>query len=72
MEKTIFKISGFHCEACVKVSTMKIRKISDVHDVAIASDGTAKVCAERVIALDEIIAALDGLDYTVVATEKSH
>lgn len=72
MEKTIFKISGFHCEACVRLSTMKIRKISDVHDVAIASDGTARVCAERVIALDEIIAALDGLGYTVAIAKREH
>lgn len=72
MNEQIFKISGFHCEACVKLSTMKITKISDVHDVAITSDGTAKIRASRVIALDEVIAALDGLGYTVAAAERSH
>lgn len=65
MNEQIFKISGFHCDACVKLSTMKIRKISDVHDVDITSDGVAKVCADRVIALDEISKSLEGLGYTV-------
>ncbi|MFZ2187152.1 MAG: heavy metal-associated domain-containing protein [Candidatus Moraniibacteriota bacterium] len=67
MNAQIFKIDGFHCEACVKVSTMKIKKISDVEDVTIAPDGTATVCASRSITLDEISGALDGLGYTVAA-----
>lgn len=66
MNEQIFKISGFHCDACVKVSTMKIRKIGDVHDVEITSDGVAKVRASRVVALDEISKSLEGLGYTVV------
>lgn len=65
MNKQIFKISGFHCDACVKLSTMKIRKISDVHDVDITSDGVAAVSADRTITLDEISKSLDGLGYTV-------
>lgn len=69
MNEQTFKINGFHCDACVKLSTMKIRKISDVHDVTITPDGVATVCASRVIALDEISKALDGLGYTVVATK---
>lgn len=67
MNEQIFKISGFHCEACVKLSTMKIKKISDVHDVTITPDGVATVCAGRMIALDEISKALDGLGYTVIS-----
>lgn len=67
MNEQTFKINGFHCDACVKVSTMKIKKISDVHDVTITADGKATVCASRVIALDEVSKALDGLGYTVVA-----
>lgn len=67
MNEQIFQIDGFHCEACVKLSTMKIRKISDVHDVDITSDGVAKVHASRVIELDEISKALEGLGYTVMA-----
>lgn len=65
MNETTFKIQGFHCDACVKVSTMKIRKISGVEDVAIQTDGSAKVSAGRTVTLDEISEALDGLGYTV-------
>lgn len=68
MNEQTFKISGFHCEACVKLSTMKIRKISGVEDVLVTQDGTTKVNAIRAIASDEIAEALAGLGYTVVAT----
>lgn len=66
MNEQIFQINGFHCDACVKVSTMKIKKINDVHDVEITSDGVAKVRASRAITLDEVSKALDGLGYTVI------
>lgn len=65
MNEQIFKISGFHCDSCVKLSTMKIKKISDIHEVNISSDGVAKICAGRVITIDEIEKALDGLGYKV-------
>lgn len=65
MNEQKFKINGFHCEACVKLATMKIKKISDVHEVAITPDGDTKVCAGRAITPDEIAKALDGLGYTV-------
>jgi copper chaperone CopZ len=67
MNELTFKINSFHCEACVKLSTLKIKKINDVHDVSIQSDGSSKVCADRIITLDEISKALDGLGYTVTA-----
>lgn len=65
MNEQTFKIEGFHCEACVKLATMKIKKISDVHEAVVQEDGTAKVCAGRAITLKEISEALDGLGYTV-------
>ena len=67
MEETIFKIDGFHCEACVKVSTLKMKKIRDVADVVITPDGVATVSANRGISLDEVSRALDGLGYTVAS-----
>lgn len=67
MNEQIFKINGFHCEACVKLATMKIKKIEGIHEVAIEQDGTAKVCAGRAITLEEVSTALDGLGYTVVS-----
>jgi len=45
---------------------MKIKKISDVHDVTITAEGKASVSAEREIVLDEVEQALSGLGYTVV------
>jgi len=66
MNTQTFQINGFHCDACVKVSTMKIKKINDVHDVTITAEGKASVSAEREIALDEVEQALSGLGYTVV------
>lgn len=65
MNEQTFKIEGFHCEACVKVATMKIKKIEDIYTVVVQGDGTAKVCASRAIALKEISEALDRLGYTV-------
>ncbi len=67
MNEQFFKINGFHCEACVRLSTMKIKKISGVHDVVITPDGVATVSAARVIVPDEVSRALDGLGYTVVS-----
>lgn len=65
MDEQKFKISGFHCEACVKLSTVKIGKIEGVHNVEISKEGDAKICAAREIAVDEISKALDGLGYAV-------
>lgn len=67
MNEQTFKISGFHCEACVKLSTMKIKKMNGVEDVLVTQDGVAKVNASRAITPDEIAEALAGLGYTVAA-----
>ena len=67
MDEQKFKIDGFHCEACVKLATMRIKKISEVHEVVISPEGEASVCAGRTITLDEITKALEGLGYTVAA-----
>jgi copper chaperone CopZ len=61
----MFKIEGFHCEACVKLATMKIKKLADIHEVTVQQDGTTKICAGRNVSVNEIEGALDGLGYTV-------
>lgn len=66
MNESTFKINGFHCDACVKVATMKIKKISGVEEVDVQSDGRTKVRASRAITTEEISKALEGLGYTVV------
>lgn len=67
MIKQIFKINGFHCEACMRLSTMRIKKISEVYEVNISQDGVVDLCSSRIITLDDMSKALDGLGYTVVA-----
>lgn len=65
MDEQTFSIQGFHCEACVKLATMKIKKISDIHEINISQDGKAKICAPREIKTEELAEALNGLGYTV-------
>lgn len=65
MNDQAFKIDGFHCEACVKLATMKIKKIEGIHEVNVTVDGVATICAGRTITLEEVAAALDGLGYAV-------
>jgi copper chaperone CopZ len=65
MYEATFQINGFHCEACVKLSSLKIKKINDVREVIIRQDGASKICADRIITPAEISEALDGLGYTV-------
>lgn len=65
MDEQKFQIDGFHCEACVKLATMKIKKIEGVHEVNVSVEGQASICAGRTISLEEVSAALDGLGYTV-------
>lgn len=69
MDEQTFKIEGFHCEACVKLATMKIKKITDVHEAVVQEDGTTKVCASRTITLEEVSEALNGLGYTVTTAQ---
>lgn len=67
MNELNFKINGFHCESCVKVSTIKIKKINGVESLSIGSDGASKLSSNRLITLKEIALALDGLGYTVTS-----
>jgi copper chaperone CopZ len=66
MTELQFKIQGFHCEACIKLSTMKIKKINGVEHVSIQADGSAAITATRPVTTEEVSAALDGLGYTVI------
>ena len=42
MNTQTFQINGFHCDACVKVSTMKIKKISGFENKESSSCGEFK------------------------------
>ena len=67
MQELTFKINGFHCISCVKVTTMKIAKIQGVKSVHIEPDGKGRVVSSDALTLDDITKALDGLGYTVAA-----
>lgn len=58
MNEIKFKVNGFHCESCVKLATMKIKKITGVESVDIQDDGQAIVRADREIGLDELSEAV--------------
>jgi copper chaperone CopZ len=66
MQKNIYTLKNLTCEACVKLSKMKISKIPGVHQVEINLQGKTEILAEREIAKEEIQKALTGTDYQVV------
>lgn len=67
MNKLVFKLNNLHCEACLKMSKMKLSKIPGVLEVNIEGlDGNAEILAEREIKFEEIKKALAGTGYEVV------
>jgi copper chaperone CopZ len=65
MNEIKFKINGFHCESCVKLATMKIRKIEGVQNVDIKEDGRAVVEADREIGIGEFSEAVAAAGHTI-------
>lgn len=65
--KQQFKISGFHCEACTKITSKRIGKIDGVSEViAELSTGIVTVNANRQLTKDEINNALTGTSYKAI------
>lgn len=61
-----FKLVGLHCEACIKVASLKIKKIEGIKDVLInLATGQAEITAERPVEIKEFEQALAGTDYTI-------
>jgi copper chaperone CopZ len=70
MNEQKFKLNGFHCESCIKLATMRLKKIAGVQEVEFAdADGSGKLIAERIIDKVEIEKALEGTEYTVCHVE---
>lgn len=65
MSKQEFKIKGFHCESCVKLATMKIKKIPGVQTVDIKDNGDAMVEADREIGYEELSEAVAAAGHTI-------
>lgn len=61
-----FKLQGLTCEACIRLSKMKLEKVPGVANVQVSGlDGRAEISANRKITLEEIQSALLGTDYKV-------
>lgn len=67
MYKLFFNVAGMHCDSCVKLITMKMRKIGGVSEFSITKDGKAELSANREVNLSEVKNALQGMEYTVTA-----
>lgn len=65
METTTFRITGMHCDACSKVSKLKLGKISGVNAVTVLSSGEATIVGDRKFSLEEVKQALAGTEYGV-------
>lgn len=65
MSEIKFKVNGFHCDSCVRLATMKIKKIAGVESVDIKEDGESVVRADREIGLDELSQAVASSGHTI-------
>ena len=57
------KISGLTCEACQKLITKRLTKVTGVENVTVALSGQADIVAQREITNQEIMQALEGTKY---------
>lgn len=61
-----FKLIGLTCDACTRLSKIKIGKIEGVKDIKISGiNGDTEIMAERNVTLGEIQTALSGTGYKV-------
>lgn len=61
-----FKLAGLHCEACVKLSTIRLKNLKGVKEVKIdLSSGNAEIGADRAVEFSEIENVFRGTDYSV-------
>ena len=67
MQTIKINIANMTCDACVKLSKMKISKINGVKDVRISDlNGQTEIIADRDIQPEEIQKSLAGTDYKVI------
>lgn len=60
-----FRITNLTCAACVKLSTMALKKIPGLGDVAIdLASGTTEITSDREVAWEEIVDALKTVEKT--------
>jgi copper chaperone CopZ len=70
--KTTFTLTDLNCDACGKVSELKIKKISGVTSVTIEQIGNeahGELESDRAVTIEEIQDALSGTAYKVFAAK---
>lgn len=60
--KINFKINNITCDACIKLSSMALKKIPGVKNVEVKSDGSASIESDKEITDEEIANALAKVD----------
>lgn len=60
------KLNGLTCGACQKLISKRISKIDGVDSVSVELNGHTDIIAQRAIANNEIIKALEGTQYNLV------
>jgi copper chaperone CopZ len=63
--KKNFTITNITCDACIKISSMVLKKIPGVTSVEIDKDGKASIESEKEITEEEITNALKEVEKTV-------
>lgn len=59
-----FKITNLTCDACIKISSIALKKIPGVKNVEIKQDGQTAIESDREIAENEIEKSLSAVDKT--------
>lgn len=66
MTELTFKITNLTCDACVKVSTMTLRRLPGVAEVVVnVSTGVGRIVSEEPINQNDVTAALKTKGYNV-------
>lgn len=61
-----FKLKGLTCEACIKLSTTRLKRIAGVQDVKInLKDGETEIMADHEISINEAELVLSGSGYSI-------
>ena len=66
MSELTFKITNLTCDACIKVSTMALRKFPGVTQVSVdLSTGDGRVVSNEPLTQNDVLAALKDKGYNV-------
>lgn len=64
MTELTFKITNLTCDACIKVSTMMLRKLPGVTDATIdLSTGTGRIISDEPLTQNDVTTALKNKGY---------